>query len=200
MDAAYWDERYGTLEYAYGTEPNAFLMQCASRLSAGSDVLAIGDGEGRNGCFLAGLGHRVTSIDRSAEGKRKADLLAAERGVSLDFRVADLADADLGIERFDAAVSIFCHMPSAVRKDVHRRIVAALRPGGLVILEAYCPAQLAFGTGGPKDRDMLISLADALDEFAGLDFLVAQEVEREVVEGRYHTGRAAVTQIVACKA
>jgi hypothetical protein len=64
-------------------------------------------------------------------------------------------------------------------------------------LEAYTPAQLAFGTGGPKSPELLMTLSALREELSGLDFLVAHELERDVIEGDGHTGRGAVVQILA---
>lgn len=194
-----WDRRYGEPGFAYGTEPNDFLAAAAHHLPTGGDVLCLAEGEGRNAVFLAQRGHRVTGVDMSAVGLDKARQFAAERGVTIDTVVANLADYDLGTARWDGIVSIWCHTPSAVRARLHRAVVAALRPGGVFILEAYTPAQLQYRTGGPGDVDMLMPLAAVRDELAGLDLVVAEEKLREIHEGAYHRGTSAVVQVVARK-
>lgn len=194
-----WDERYGAGEYVYGQEPNDFLVSVAGRIPRGK-VLSLADGQGRNGVYLAGLGHQVTGVDSSAIGLEMARQLALERGVRIETIVADLADFDLGRECWDGIVSIFCHLPPPVRKDLLRRVVAALRPGGVFIMEAYSPAQLNFGTGGPSSVELLVPLSELKNELAGLRLDHAVEVERTVIEGKLHSGRAAVVQIVATKA
>ena len=194
-----WDERYSAGEYVYGQEPNDFLVSVAGRIPRGR-VLSLADGQGRNGVYLAGLGHQVTGVDSSAIGLAMARQLALERGVRIETIVADLAAFDLGRECWDGIVSIFCHLPPPVRKDLLRRVVAALRPGGVFIMEAYSPAQLNFGTGGPSSVELLVPLSELKNELAGLRLDHAVEVEREVIEGKLHTGRAAVVQIVATKA
>jgi hypothetical protein len=65
------------------------------------------------------------------------------------------------------------------------------------IIEAYTPAQLALGTGGPKSPELLMTLAVLREELAGLGFLIAREIEREVIEGDCHTGRGAVQSILS---
>lgn len=194
-----WDERYGAGEYVYGQEPNDFLVSVAGRIPRGK-VLSLADGQGRNGVYLAGLGHQVAGVDSSAIGLEMARQLALERGVRIETIVADLADFDLGRECWDGIVSIFCHLPPPVRKDLLRRVVAALRPGGVFIMEAYSPAQLNFGTGGPSSVELLVPLSELKNELAGLRLDHAVEVERTVIEGKLHSGRAAVVQIVATKA
>lgn len=193
-----WDDRYDTDEFVYGTEPNDFLREVADRLTPG-ELLSIAEGEGRNAVFLAGLGHRVTGVDSSAVGLAKAQSLAAQRGVALTTEVCDLAGFDPGQARWQTIVSIFCHLPSALRSALYTRLVAALQPGGLLVLEAYTPDQLQHGTGGPKDPDMLPTLAALQHELAGLDFLIARETVRPVIEGRFHSGNGAVVQLLACR-
>lgn len=194
-----WDERYSAGEYVYGQEPNDFLVSVAGRIPRGR-VLSLADGQGRNGVYLAGLGHQVTGVDSSAIGLAMARQLALERGVRIETIVADLAAFDLGRECWDGIVSIFCHLPPPVRKDLLRRVVDGLRPGGVFIMEAYAPAQLNFGTGGPSSVELLVPLSELKNELAGLRLDHAVEVERDVIEGKLHTGRAAVIQIVATKA
>ena len=191
-----WDQRYAGDDYFYGTEPNDFLRAQVAQLPPG-DVLCIGDGEGRNGVWLAQQGYAVTAVDASAQGLAKARALATARGVPLQTVHADLAEFDFGTARWSAVVSIFCHLPSALRRAVYARIPRSLRPGGVVLLESYTPAQLGRGTGGPPDRDMLVDLAMLRTDFAGLALVHGQELERDVVEGKGHRGRSAVVQFVA---
>ena len=193
-----WDERYSASEYVYGTEPNGFLVQVADRLRPG-DLLSLAEGEGRNAVYLAGLGHRVSAVDSSAVGLAKARELAARKGVMLETTCGDLAEYDPGQDRWDSVVSIFCHLPGAVRADLYRRVCSGLRSGGLLVIEAYTPAQLAHGTGGPRDVSLLVSLETLRTELEGLEFLIARETERTVVEGTLHTGLASVVQVLARK-
>jgi SAM-dependent methyltransferase len=136
-------------------------------------------------------------VDGSEVGLRKARTLAAARGVSIRTEVADLATYEPPEQAFGAVVSISAHLPSALRKRLHRLAERALRPGGIVLLEAYTRAQLARTTGGPKDPDMLMSREELLAEFRNCEPLVAREIERDVVEGRFHTGLASVVQFLA---
>jgi SAM-dependent methyltransferase len=195
-----WDQRYSQPGFVYGTEPNDFLAANAQLyLPATGAILSLGEGEGRNAVFLARLGFRVTGVDGSAVGLEKARALAEKHGVRIETVVADLGTFDLGIERWDGIVSIWCHTPSELRARLHRSVVAALRPRGVLLLESYTPAQLAYKTGGPPTADMMMTLAAAREELFGLDFLVAEEKLREVHEGTHHDGMSAVLQVVARK-
>ena len=134
-DSDSWNDRYAIEEYLYGTEPNEFLVEQVEGLSPGK-ALCIADGEGRNSVYLAGLGFQVTAVDISETGSAKTRSLAAERGVEVETVTADLAEFDLGADRWDLVVSIFAHVPPEVRRDLHTRLPRSLRPGGTVILEA----------------------------------------------------------------
>ena len=192
-----WNERYNVEEYIYGTEPNDFLREQSGRLSG--RVLSIAEGEGRNGVFLASLGLEVVGVDGSAVGLAKARRLAESRGVSLETVEADLAEFSPEPESFDAVVSIFAHLPSEVRAVLYPRLLSALKPGGVFLMESYSLDQMYKGTGGPKDSDMLMSATKILDELSGLESVVLQEVDREVNEGTHHCGLASVVQFVGRK-
>jgi hypothetical protein len=192
-----WNQRYEEDGYAYGTQPNDFLREQAHRLQG--PVLSLAEGEGRNGVFLAGKGLAVTGIDSSDVGLRKARALAHARGVSLETVVADLGHHDLGQARYGAVVAIYAHFPREFRRGLHARVREALRPGGLHLLEAYTPAQTERPTGGPRDPDLCITLDSLREDFPDFEVLIGREVERPVIEGRYHTGLASVVQWVARK-
>ncbi len=197
---SFWDERYRAAGgYVFGTEPNDFLAANAAAIPPGP-VLCLGEGEGRNAVFLARLGHAVTAMDQSAVGLAKAGQLAAARGVRLQTVAADLETYPIEPGAWSGIVAIFVHLPVPLRRRVAAQVVAGLRPGGVFLSEVYSPAQLAFGTGGPKEAALLVPLADFRAELRGLDFDIARECERDVVEGQGHTGRASVVQILARRA
>jgi hypothetical protein len=157
----------------------------------------LAEGEGRNAVYLASLGHPVTAVDQSVQGMAKARKLAAARGVSVNTINGDLAQFTITPGSWSGVVATFAHLPPSLRREVHRQVVAGLRTGGLYLMEAYTPAQLAFDTGGPKDPALLMTLAALREELAGLEFLIGREIERDVVEGTYHSGRSAVVQVLA---
>jgi SAM-dependent methyltransferase len=194
-----WDERYATDEYVYGTQPNDFVRDHVTSLPPGGRVLCLADGEGRNGVFLAQQGMNVTSVDQSSVGLAKASALAEQRGVSISTAVADLVWYDLGTEQWDAIVSVFCHLPPDLRRSVHQRVVQALRPGGVFLLEAYTPQQLTFRTGGPPTVELLMTSSSLTEELEGLDMLLNHEITRDIHEGRLHDGPSAVVQVLARK-
>lgn len=192
-----WDQRYSEPGFAYGEAPNDFLAAQAARLSG--PVLCLAEGEGRNAVFLARRGLSVRAVDQSAVGLQKAAALAAAHGTAIETQTCDLADLEIAPESWGGVVSIWCHVPPPLRQALHRRVVAGLRPGGVLILEAYTPDQVALGTGGPPVPALCMTLSALRQELAGLDLVVAQELRRDIQEGKYHRGLSAVVQIVATK-
>jgi 2-polyprenyl-3-methyl-5-hydroxy-6-metoxy-1,4-benzoquinol methylase len=193
-----WDEKYSAPDYIYGTKPNEFLSQNFNLLPKGN-ILCLAEGEGRNAVFLAKQGYSVTAVDGSAIGLKKAQRLADDNNVSIEFIHADLADYELGEEKWDGIVSIFCHLPVNIRQTLHQKVVTSLKQNGVMLLEAYTPEQLKHGTGGPPTADLTMTTAQLTEELKGLQFSLIQELEREVVEGTHHTGTGAVIQVIALK-
>lgn len=194
-----WDQRYSQDSYFYGTEPNDFLREQRVRLPPNSDVLCLAEGEGRNAVFLACQGHHVTAVDISDVGLKKAESLAASHHVPLKTICLNLDDYKIEPDRWDAIISIWCHVPQNLRARLHREAVSALRSGGIFLLEAYTPAQIPLNTGGPKDPDLLPTLAQIRQELQGLVEIVGRECQREIHEGQGHTGTSEVVQYLARK-
>lgn len=196
MDAEVWNRRYAAEDFVYGTKPNDFVAAVAERISPGP-VLCLAEGEGRNAVHLATLGHTVTAVDQAEAGLTKARQLAASRGVTVEAMAANLADFRIEPGAWAGIVSVWAHVPSALRRAVHAQVVTGLRHGGCFVLEAYTPAQLAFNTGGPRSPDLMPTAAVLQEELTGLEFEILREIERDVHEGTGHTGRGAVVQVLA---
>ena len=193
-----WDMRYSEPGYAFGTAPNDFLVAVTATIPRGR-ILSLAEGEGRNAVYLASLGCKVTAVDGSPVGLRKAEALAAERGVAITAVVADLGQFRIESGQWDGIVSCYCHIPTFIRPPLHRAVVRGLKPGGVFVLEAFSKRQLAFNSGGPQDVDLLMSLDELKRELTGLEFIRAATLEREIQEGTRHTGLASVVQILARK-
>jgi len=192
--ASIWDERFAGEGYLYGTAPNGWLEAQAGRLKAGSRVLSLGEGEGRNAVWLATQGHRVEAVDGSSVGLEKAQRLATARGVTIQATVADLASFVPAPSAYDAVVLIFVHLAPPLRFLVHARAQAALAPGGVVILEAFTPRQIAFTSGGPKQLEALYEPEALRLDFPWIAWDVLREEEIELDEGPLHRGKAAVVR------
>jgi cyclopropane fatty-acyl-phospholipid synthase-like methyltransferase len=197
---ARWNARFQGEDYLFGTAPNAFLVAQAGRLPPGRRVLAIADGEGRNGVFLAKQGLKVLSVDFSPVALAKARRLATREGVELETECADFARWTWGRERFDAVVGIFIQFAdAALRSRIFRGIRETLKPGGLVITQGYRPEQLRYGTGGPKELDHLYTTAVLREAFDGFEILHLAEHDDVIREGSGHNGMSALIDLVARK-
>lgn len=199
MDAEFWNNRYSRDDFIYGTEPNDFVAGVAARIPPGP-VLCLAEGEGRNAVWLASRGHAVTAVDQSEVALGKAQKLAAARDVKIETVVADLAAYRIEPGAWVGIVATWAHLPPPLRRSVHGQVAAGLRPGGIFVLEAYTPAQLAHDTGGPRSVELLMTAAQLREELGGLEFEVLREIERDVIEGGGHTGRGAVVQVLARRA
>jgi 2-polyprenyl-3-methyl-5-hydroxy-6-metoxy-1,4-benzoquinol methylase len=194
-----WDERYSVEGFVYGREPNDFLLEQESRIPRGGRVLCLAEGEGRNAVFLAGKGHSVLAVDQSSVGLNKLHRLAHEMGVRIETLCCDLAHFQIEAAGFDAIVSIWCHVPIELRRKLHADCVQGLKSGGVLILEAYHPKQLKYGTGGPPTAELMMTAQDLNREFLGLHPWISCERERAVYEGTHHVGLSFVTQWAGMK-
>ncbi|MCE1201785.1 MAG: class I SAM-dependent methyltransferase [Bacteroidia bacterium] len=194
-----WDARYAGGEYVYGTSPNRFFAAELDKLKPGC-LLLPGEGEGRNAVWAASKGWTVDAIDFSKEAQRKAMMLAKQMQVELNsFTVADLLEADLPPQHYDAASEVFVHLPPALRKQWHARLAQALKPGARLIIEAYHLNQLTFGTGGPQNPELLYTAQLLQADFPGFEILLLEEVEEMLSEGLLHNGPSALVRLVAQK-
>jgi 2-polyprenyl-3-methyl-5-hydroxy-6-metoxy-1,4-benzoquinol methylase len=195
-----WNQRFGAAEYIFGTAPNAFLASHASLLAPGQRALCVADGEGRNSVWLAEQGLEVSAFDLSPVGVEKARKLARSRGVEVRYEVASVYGWRWPEAEFDLVVAIFVQFADpAMRAFMLERMVAALRPGGLVLVEGYTPAQLKHATGGPKQVDQLYTEELLRQAFGALDILELKAYEAELDEGSRHRGMSAVIDLVARK-
>ncbi|WP_083405149.1 cyclopropane-fatty-acyl-phospholipid synthase family protein [Idiomarina sp. MD25a] len=199
----FWNDRYSDERYLYGKQPNDFLKYILPPkndvLKPDSQVLCLAEGEGRNAVYLAECGLRVTAIDISSVALAKGKKLADERGVSVDWKLADLSEYDFGEKQWDAIVAIFMHLSPDMRKSVLNKIPSALTNEGIFIGEFYRKEQLQLKTGGPQDEALMYSEQQLKEDLNPLEFIHLVSVKREVVEGTGHTGEAAVVQVVAKK-
>ena len=196
-----WEARYAAPEHIFGKAPNYFLASCKSLLPRSGRALAVADGEGRNGVWLAEQGLDVLAIDFSPAAQSKARALAAERNVSrIEFVRTDVHTWDYPQAAFDVVVEIFAQfsMPSE-RSLKWAGMRRALKPSGLLILQGYTPKQLDYGTGGPKQLENLYTQAMLEKEFGDFRELTFTEEEREIHEGSAHGGMSAMIGLTGRK-
>ncbi len=193
----FWDEKYSGAALKFGDKPNRLLVDESWRLNPGSKVLVPGDGEGRNGLWLAGQGHDVTMVDASAVGLRKALSRALALGVKIRTECADLRDWPWPRAQFDAVVSVALHFSAADRPDLRRRMADGLKPGGLMIFELFTPAHRMLGVGGPPHDELLVTADLLRADLPDVEWLLLEQGPTELRHGSAKDGRADTVRGVA---
>jgi 2-polyprenyl-3-methyl-5-hydroxy-6-metoxy-1,4-benzoquinol methylase len=194
----FWDERYSSIEFIYGTESNIFFKDELDKLKTGN-ILMLGEGEGRNAVYAAVKGWKVDAIDFSSIAKDKALKLADEKSVNINYEVTDLSEYKPKSNYYDSAAIIFLHLNPKIRGKVHSRVVDSIKPGGRLILEVYEKEQLGKASGGPQNIDMLYSKEELKDDFVKMKII---NLEKKIVilnESEQHKGEAAVLRLIAVK-
>lgn len=195
-----WDARFDREDYLFGEAPSQFVRRHAARLAPGESVLCVAEGEGRNAVFLAERGLSVTAWDASAVALGKARRLAEARGVSVAFEQADAAEYRWAARSHDAVTAVFVQFaPPALRDAMFAGMLAATRPGGLVLLHGYTPEQIAHGTGGPPNPEQLYTPELLRAAFGGHEILALEAYEADLDEGVGHSGRSALIDCVVRK-
>jgi SAM-dependent methyltransferase len=195
-----WESRFAAPDYLFGTAPNAFLKSQGHRLESGQRALALADGEGRNGVWLAELGLDVLSLDFSANALKKARALATLRRVDMQFQQVDLVTWPWPTAEFDVIVAIFIQFADPpFRQRIFEGIKRALKPGGLLLMQGYRPEQLTYRTGGPSQVDNLYTTALLEDSFGDFASIEISEHDSMVDEGGGHAGMSALIDFVGRK-
>jgi len=195
----FWNNRYNSPGYLFGKEPAQFLREQAVRLPERARVLCVADGEGRNSVYLASIGHQVTAFDKSELAVEKARALAAKMDVAPDFHVKAIEDWDW-TQTYDVVVAIFIQFaPPDLRDRILGWLAGAVAPGGMLLLHGYVPRQLEYGTGGPPNAANMYTTDLLKDMFHGFETLRLEDYDIDVDEGRGHSGRSALIDLVARK-
>lgn len=198
--AATWNKRFEADGFIFGLEPNDYLRAQAGRLRPGMRALCVADGEGRNSVWLARQGLQVDAFDIAEVGVAKARRLAADAGVTVNFDVADCDHWDWPRERYDLVAAIFVQFADPpMRARLFARMIEALRPGGLLVLQGYAPKQLEYGTGGPPILSHLYTEDMLRTAFAELEIIEVRAYEADLAEGSQHHGRSALVGLLARK-
>ena len=198
-----WNNRYSSVEYVYGVDPNVYLKEQLEKLPVGH-ILFAGEGEGRNAVYAAKLGWKVSAFDMSSEGKRKAQLLALKNNVHFDYYVGELHEMNYENEQFDVIALIFTHFPQEIRLSIHKMLINHLRPGGTIILEAFSKNHIGYqavnpNAGGPKSFNVLYTVEDIKHDFENFEIIELNETEVYLKEGSHHDGLSSVIRFIGKK-
>ncbi len=181
-DKSRWDKKYSTEKYVFGREALSFVQDHVDLLPKGH-ALDIAMGEGRNGVFLATKGFQVTGVDISSEGLKKAEALAAEHSATITTMVVDLEAYDIPPNTYDVIICTYY-----LQRDLFPKIAAALKPGGMALIETYTRDHNQYR---PRfNKAWLLKPNELLTMFPGFRVLRYQEVD---------TGETAFASILAQK-
>ncbi len=193
-----WNQRYAEKDFAYGILPNEFLKEQIEKLPKGNILLPC-EGEGRNAVYAAQNGWNVTAFDFSVAGFEKANLLANQNQVTINYSIADALEITFEPESFDAIAIIYAHFSEKARLKFHAKIITWLKPGGSIILEVFNPLQLNNTFGGPKEVSMLYTKEIIEHDFKKLTTKLLSLESIVLNEGKYHQGNAEVIRYVGIK-
>lgn len=196
----FWNERYSTKDYIYGTQPNQFFKEQIEKLNAGK-ILMVGEGEGRNAVYAAKLGWQVDAIDSSSVAKDKALMLAERNKVSINYQVADIHSYNFPDNIYDAVGIVFLHINESEKenKRLHIKFTNTLKKKGRIILELFSKNQLGKNSGGPQDLDLLCSIEQIRKNFPIFKHELLLEENILLSEGEFHQGEASVIRFVGVK-
>ena len=201
-NVGFWDERYAEPGLAYGLEPNRFLRRRLARMTPGR-LLLPGEGEGRNAVWAAQQGWQVTALDQSEVAVEKIRHRARQNGVEIDVRQLDLsAGIPEDLDGFDVIALVFVHLAPETRRRVHRQLARRLRPGGVLLVEAFAPDQLGRASGGPPRAELLVNADDLTGDIAGMLSLRAVEelaAEYQRILSRHPEVRKATSSLAAAR-
>jgi hypothetical protein len=195
----FWNDRYSSDEYVYGTEPNQFFKEQIQKINPSGRLLLPGEGEGRNAVFAAKLGWNVDAFDQSSVAKMKAETLAKLNNVKINYSNVDLGKFVPQKKFYDCAAIIFVHLPPEIRSGFHSKIIESLRPNGKIILELFSKNQFGKNSGGPQNLDMLSTIEEIKNDFKDLSIIVLREEDIFLNEGEKHSGEASVIRFVGKK-
>jgi SAM-dependent methyltransferase len=199
----FWNDRYSGQAYAYGIEPNEYLQSQLDRFKKGN-ILFPAEGEGRNAVYAARLGWQAHAFDISEEGQKKAERLADEQKVYIDYKVCSFTEYRCPPEYFDMIGLFYTHFAPDDKVEFFERIKQWLEPGGIVLMEVFSKDNLNYrrqnpGIGGPEDPDQLYSIEEIWGFFDNFEIVELEQREIQLQEGLYHNGTGSVIRFIGQK-
>ncbi len=161
----FWEERYGSAERVWSGKPNPQLVANVADLPPGT-ALDVGAGEGADAIWLASRGWTVTGVDVSQAALDRAARHAAEAGVDVTWQRVDATQWEPPPAHFDLVSAQYLHLPRPAREALYRRLAAAVRPGGMLLIVGHHPADLETPLRRPRLPHLLFTaeeIAPVLD-------------------------------------
>jgi 2-polyprenyl-3-methyl-5-hydroxy-6-metoxy-1,4-benzoquinol methylase len=193
----FWNSKFSRDGFLYGLKPNTFIASKTKLLERNSQVLCLGEGEGRNAIFFANKGFDVTAIDASDIGLSKLQERAEENNTKIKTICMDLNEWDAGHE-YDVIIASYLHMYKAERNSLFEKVEESLKDNGYFIGEFFSTKQLDYSSGGPKDIDLLYTVDDFKNAFTSCEKDIKEQVTI-LDEGKGHQGEACVIRVIVKK-
>jgi len=145
--------------------PSPWIVRWAPLVAEGGRVLDVACGSGRHARFFAGRGHTVMAVDRDADALARLGETAG-----IETRVIDLEGAPWPFEvaGFDAVV-----VANYLSRQLFPHLLAALKPGGVLIYETFMQGNQRFGR--PSNPDFLLAPGELWETVAGALSVIAFE-------------------------
>lgn len=200
----FWNHRYSSDDYAYGTEPNTFFKESLDRYNFTGNILLPAEGEGRNAIYAAKNKLDVFAFDISKEGKKKALKLAQSANVEINYQLGDLSSLYFKSNHFDVAALIYAHFPPFLITSYHRRIADFIKPSGWIVLEGFSRKQLDLrktypNNGGPNDINSLFTIESIAKDFFDFEIVLLEERTIKSEAGMFHDGMSSVVRFIGTK-
>ena len=179
LEVEIWNRVLTAEKPAFNVQPNAFLVQVAKTRKPGT-ALDVGMGQGRNAVYLAQQGWTVTGFDPAERAVEAARETATQLGVQLTAIVAADDTFDWGRERWDLVLLSYVGLRPMVP-----RVLESLRPGGLVVVEAFerdATKNASIGPGVVFDANELLTI------FKELRILHYEDAEADADFGKSQAG------------
>lgn len=182
-----WDERYAKGKYS-SAKPHRLLIQSTETMKAGK-ALDLACGTGRHAIFLAEKGWRVTAVDNSSVGIEIAEQRANEKGLTIDFRVADLEKGEFQIE--ENAYDLICDF-YYLQRDLFAEMKKGVKQGGIIISTIHI-----YGAGEETGRFLLREgeLREFFDDFEILHYHETSATDTDAGEHHRRTAEIIVRKV-----
>lgn len=194
----FWNERYKKKEFVYGTNVIPFFKEKTGNINPGR-ILLPAEGEGRNALYFAGKGWKVTAFDKSSVAKEKAISLLNKHNLEIEYKVIDFSAIKFEKESFDCIAIAYAHFLTKEREIYHKKLIEYLKPGGIILIQAFSEKQIKNSSGGPKNPDLLFTKQNLTDDFKELKHLDITERNIYLNEGELHKGNARILNVFGIK-
>jgi SAM-dependent methyltransferase len=156
------------------TAPSEWLVRNQHLLPTAARALDVACGGGRNALWLAAHGFETTAIDRDPVAIDALAVRARTKRLPLTALAMDLeaAGVTMGLSVYDVVVVVhYLHRP------LFPALLAALRPGGVLVYETFTVAQAA--RGRPTNPAFLLEPGELARLVSPLEILAAREGDYE---------------------